>query len=70
MLPDKIYNVLKWLALVAIDAVGVAYQALALVWGFPYGNEVLTSCTVISTLLGTLIGISAAAYKKQVKADD
>lgn len=69
MLPDKIYNILKWLALVAIDALGVAYQSLALVWAWPFGNEVLTTCTVLSTLLGTLIGISTISYKMKEKDD-
>lgn len=60
---NKIYDVLKWLALVAFDSVGVAYKALAGVWGLPYGDEIQMTCTIVSVLIGALIGISGASYK-------
>lgn len=66
-LSNKLYDVLKWLALVAFDAVGIAYQSLAAVWGFPYGDEVLKTCTIVSVLIGTLIGVSAIKYNKEVQ---
>lgn len=61
-LPDKAYNVLKWLAVVAIDALGVAYLGLAAIWQLPYGDEVARTCIIISTLIGVLIGVSSANY--------
>lgn len=63
-LSNKAYDVLKWLALIAFDAVGVAYKALAAVWGFPYGEEVMQTCAIVSVLVGTLIGVSSYNYKK------
>ena len=63
-LNDKVYDVLKWVALVALDAIGVCYKALAGVWGLPYGEEVLTSCASIALCLGTLLGVSTAQYYK------
>lgn len=61
---NKVYDVLKWLALVAFDAVGYFYQEIADVWALPYGDEVLKTCVAISILIGALIGISSAQYKK------
>ena len=61
---DKVYDVLKWLALVAFDAVGYFYQEIADVWALPYGDEVLKTCVAISILIGALIGVSSAKYKK------
>jgi hypothetical protein len=63
-LNDKLYDVLKWVALVALDAIGVCYKALAGVWGLPYGEEVLTSCAAVALCLGTLLGVSSAQYYK------
>jgi hypothetical protein len=63
-LNDKVYDVLKWVALVALDAVGVCYKALAAVWSLPYGEEVLTSCAAVALCLGTLLGVSSAQYYK------
>lgn len=63
-LSNKVYDVLKWLALVAFDAVGYFYQEIADVWALPYGDEVLKTCVAISILIGALIGVSSAKYKK------
>ena len=65
--PNKVYDVLKWLSLVALDAVGLFYATIASIWGFPYGDQVLATCAAVSLLLGTLIGISSANYHKDGK---
>ena len=61
---NKVYDILKWGALVAFDAVGYFYQEIANVWSLPFGDEVLKTCVALSILLGTLIGVSSARYKK------
>lgn len=61
---SKLYDALKWIALVALDALGIAYESLASVWNLPYGDEVMKTCTIISVLIGTLIGVSSYKYNK------
>ena len=61
---NKVYDVLKWVALIALDAVGLFYSTIATIWGLPFGDQVLATCTALSLLLGTLIGVSSAQYKK------
>ena len=63
---NKVYDVLKWIALIALDAVGVFYKAVATIWGFPFGDEVLATCAALSLLLGTLLGVSSNQYNKTV----
>lgn len=62
---SKFYDALKWIALVALDAVGLAYEELAQVWNLPFGNEVMKTCAIISVLIGTLIGVSSRKYHSQ-----
>lgn len=62
---NKVYDVLKWIALIALDAVGVFYKAISAIWGLPFGDEVLATCSAMSLLIGTLIGVSAAQYNKK-----
>lgn len=62
---DKLYDILKWVSLVALDAIGVAYKGLAECWGWGFGTEVMTTCAILSALIGTLIGVSSVAYHKQ-----
>lgn len=63
-LSNKLYDILKWLALIAIDAVGVFYKTISGIWSLPFGDEILATCSAASLLIGTLIGISSAKYKK------
>ena len=62
------YDVLKWIAMVFLPAIATLYFALAGIWGFPYGEEVVGTITAVDTFLGVLLGISSAQYnKKQVE---
>lgn len=61
---NKVYDVLKWVALVALDAIGLFYSTMSSVWGLPFGDEVLKTFAALSLLLGTLIGVSSAQYNK------
>lgn len=65
MLPDRIYDLMKWLTLVVIPALTTAYVGLSGVWGWPYAEEVAKTSAVICTLLGALLGISTAEYNKK-----
>ena len=63
-LNDKMYTVLKWIAQIGLPASGVLYFALAGIWGFPYGEQIVGTITAIDLFLGTLLGISSANYNK------
>lgn len=69
ILSNKAYDVLKWVAMIALDAMGVCYKTLAAIWGWPFGDEVLATCAAISLCIGTLLGISTAQYNKQQPPD-
>lgn len=61
---NKVYDVLKWIALYLLPALGTLYFALAGIWGFPYGEQVVGTITAVDTFLGVILGISSAHYKK------
>ena len=61
---NKLYDVLKWIALILLPALGTLYFALAGIWGFPYGEQIVGTITAIDCFLGALLGISNAVYKK------
>lgn len=63
-LPNKVYDVLKWLVLVCIPAFTTAYVGLDSVFGWGYGDIVAKVSAIVCTLLGALIGISTAEYNK------
>lgn len=61
---NKVYDVLKWIAQLFLPAFGTLYFALASIWGFPYGEEIVGTITAVDTFLGVILGISTVAYNK------
>ena len=66
-LSNKTYDILKWVAMYLLPALGTLYFALAGIWGMPYGEEIIGTITAIDTFLGAILGISSAKYKKSAE---
>ena len=66
---NKVYNVLKWIAMYLLPAVGTLYFALAGIWGLPYGEQIVGTITAVDTFLGVVLGISTAQYNKTIKTE-
>lgn len=62
---DKVYDILKWVAQFFLPALATLYFALAQIWGFPFGEEIVGTITALDTFLGVILGISTASYKKK-----
>lgn len=62
---SKVYDILKWISLTALDAVGLLYSTLASIWGLPLGDEIMRTCAAVSLCIGTLIGVSSIKYARQ-----
>lgn len=65
ILSNKYYDLLKWIALIVLPALGTLYFGLAKIWGLPFGEEIVGTITVIDTFLGALLGVSTNNYYKQ-----
>ena len=65
ILTNKTYDVLKWVALILLPAIGALYFGLAGIWNFPYGEQVVGTITVIDTFLGAILGISTVQYNRK-----
>ena len=59
---NKLYDILKWIAQRLLPACGTLYFALAGIWGFPYGEQIVGKITAIDTFLGVCLGISSLNY--------
>lgn len=64
ILGNKTYDVLKWVALIFLPAVGTLYFALAQIWHLDYGPEVVGSVIALDTFLGAILQISTKSYNK------
>lgn len=60
---NKVYDVLKWICLIALPACSVFYAALDGAFGWGYTDTVTTVLAAIAAFMGSLIGISTKSYK-------
>lgn len=60
---NKVYDILKEIALVWLPALGTLYGVLANIWGLPYGEQIVSTIIAIDTFLGTVLHISNKLYK-------
>ncbi|MFQ6204960.1 phage holin [Bifidobacterium dentium] len=63
LLSDKAYDVLKWLALIALPALAWFISILGPTWSLPYVDAIVTTLNAVGTLIGILIGASTLKSK-------
>ena len=64
-LRNKVYDVLKYIALILLPALGALYFALAKIWGFPYATEIVGTISAVDAFLGALLQISTNKYNAE-----
>lgn len=69
-LNDKVYNILKWITIMFLPALGALYFTLSKIWGLPYGGEITGTIAAIETFLGAILGISTYQYNKSKKIEE
>lgn len=67
-LSNKTYDLLRWIADMVLPALGTLYFALAGIWNFPYGEEIVGTITAIVAFLDVILGISKKNYLKEQEA--
>lgn len=66
-LPDKVYDVLKWIVLIVIPAATTFYAVLDKVFSWGYADVVAEISAAACMFLGAILGLSTAEYNKGVK---
>jgi len=52
LLPDSVYQVLKWLVALVLPAATTLYVTLAPVWGWPLADEVAKTSAALADSIG------------------
>lgn len=66
---NKMYDILKWIAQIVFPAMATLYATVSMIWGFPFGEEIVGTISAIDVFLGAILGVSAAKYKKNTKSE-
>ena len=61
---NRTYDVLKWVALVALPAIQVFWLAIGKIWGIPLTVEIGATIAAVDVLLGSLLGVSGHNYNQ------
>lgn len=64
-LSDNIYNVLKWIGLIACPAIATFIGVIAPVWNISNADAIVTTINAVGVLIGALIGVSSYTYTKK-----
>ena len=70
MLQNKTYDILKWVTMIVLPALGTLYFALSGIWGFPYGEQIVGTITAIVTFFGVVLRISTDNYNANKGEED
>lgn len=65
-LSNRAYDVLKYIALVLLPALGALYFGLGQIWNFPAVEQVVGSITVLDAFLGIILSKGSNTYQNNV----
>jgi hypothetical protein len=61
-LDSKLYDRLKPVVLIYLPALAAAYFAIASIWGIPDTQNVIGTISIVTTFLGSVLGLSSKNY--------
>ena len=64
---DKVYDILKWVAMLFLPALATLVSVIFAVWNIPYGDQISKTIMALDAFLGAILGISSIQYKKDNK---
>lgn len=67
---NQSYDLLKWLALIALPAVVTFVAAVGEIWGLPYTTQIAATIAAADALLGACLQVSSSNYAEKKFDDD
>ena len=64
-LPDHVYDILKWVAIIVMPALSTFIIGLGGIWSLPYAGQAAATVTAVGVLLGALLGLSSVKYNSR-----
>ena len=67
---NRTYDILKYIALIALPAIQVFWLTIGKIWGISYTVEIGATIGAVALLLGTLLGVSTKNYLADKEQDN
>lgn len=69
-LSNRQYDILKYVALIALPAIQVFWLTIGKIWDISYTVEIGATIGAVALLLGTLLGVSTGNYRAEKDQDN
>lgn len=69
IMPDKIYDVLKWVGLILCPALAALVGAVGPAWGMPNVDAIVLTINALGTFIGVCIGASHVSAMGKAERD-
>lgn len=63
-LNDKLYDVLKWVAILFLPALAILIKTVFAIWQIPLGDQISATIIAVQVFLGAILGVSSLNYNK------
>ena len=67
---NKIYDILKWIVLYLLPAIGTLFFSISQIWGISHAEQILGTISSVTIFLSMIIGLSSSTYKKNGSGTD
>lgn len=67
---NKVYDILKWVALCVLPAMGTLFCAISAIWNLNCTEQIVGTFTALDTFLGAILGLSSLKYGKENDGSD
>ena len=64
---NKIYDVLKWIAILFLPALAILIRTVFAIWQIPYGEQISATIIAVQVFLGAILGVSTLNYNKEAQ---
>ena len=65
-LDNRVYDIIKYIALIVLPALATLYSTLAGVWGLPYAEQIPVTIMAVDTFMGILLKLSTDEYNREL----
>lgn len=69
-LSNKVYDILKYIALIVLPAIETLWTTLGQVWDWPLVPQIAATIAAVDLFLGALLKLSSNAYNKEQQPPD
>jgi len=62
---NRMYDVLKWVAILFLPALAILIRTVFAIWNIPYGEQISATIIALQVFLGAILGVSTLNYNKE-----